>query len=347
MTESEFHKLLQRYLNGRCTPEEQAVVERWYDQLEQAEGPLLRSHNQTEVEEAIWARLMSRRAAQPAPRVVAMWPPSAPYRWAAVLALLAFGIGWLVLTTDRFKAPARQNTFATTDGIWTRRSNPTRLVQVFRLPDSSRISLHPGSSLRYTTTFAGPRREVHLVGEAFFQVTKNPRRPFLVFTKQVVTTVLGTSFRVKAYAGGKDASVAVREGKVAVQASEGAQLNATPARPATTGVVLLPNQQVVYSVARRRLKKELVDRPVVLAPQPFEFEERPVVEVLAALEKAYGVDIVYDKAKLANCTVSITFYDEPLFEKLGLLCKSLGAYYSLADASILIHSTGCQSQISK
>jgi transmembrane sensor len=346
VTESEFHKLLQRYLNGRCTPEEQAVVERWYNRLEQAEGPALHTQNQEEIEQAIWARLMSRRAAQPEPRVVAMWPAT-PFRWAAVLALLALGIGWLVLSTSRFRTPARQNTIATTNGGWTRRSNTTQQVQAFRLPDSSRISLHPGSSVRYTTAFAGPRREVHLVGEAFFRVTKNPQRPFLVFTKEVVTTVLGTSFRVKAYANGKEASVAVREGKVAVQAREGAQLDASPAHPAAAGVVLLPNQQVVYSASRRRLKKELVDRPVVLAPQSFEFEERPVVEVLAALEKAYGVDIVYDKAKLANCTVSITFYEEPLFEKLGLLCKSLGAYYSLADANIIIHSPGCQGQLSK
>jgi transmembrane sensor len=64
--------------------------------------------------------------------------------------------------------------------------------------------------------------------------------------------------------------------------------------------------------------------------------------VLAALKKAYGVPIRYDKQKLAGCTVSITFYDEPLFEKLGLLCKSLGAYYTLADTQIIIHSAGCQ-----
>nr|WP_262905313.1 FecR family protein [Hymenobacter nitidus] len=239
--------------------------------------------------------------------------------------------------------PAPLTPVASVDG-WLQQTNPTQQVQYFRLPDSSRISLHPGSSLRYRTALAGPRREVHLEGEAFFEVSKNPRRPFLVFTKQVVTTVLGTSFRVKA-AAGQDASVAVLEGKVAVQAREGAQLDASPAHPAALGVLLLPNQQVVYSAARRHLKKELVDRPVVLAPQPFEFEARPVAEVLGALEKAYGVDIVYDKAKLANCTVSITFYDEPLFEKLGLLCKSLGAYYTLSDASILIHSEGCQSQL--
>ena len=348
MTESEFYKLLNRYLNGLCTPAEQAAVERWYDRLEQAEGPSLHPQSQQEIEQAIWERLGRGRVPQPAPRVVTMWPP-APVRWAAVLALLALGLGWLGLATGRFPTPFRQNPVAatTTSDGWTRRSNPTQQVLAFRLPDSSRISLHPGSSVRYATAFAGSRREVHLVGEAFFQVSKNPRRPFLVLTEQVVTTVLGTSFRVKAYAGGKEATVAVREGKVAVQAREGAQLSASPAHPATTGVLLLPNQQVVYSASQRRLKKELVAQPVVLAPQSFEFEERPVAEVLATLEKAYGVDIVYDKAKLAACTVSITFYDEPLFDKLGLLCKSLGAYYTVTDTSILIHSPGCQGQLSQ
>ncbi|UOQ71576.1 FecR family protein [Hymenobacter cellulosilyticus] len=344
MTESEFHKLLQRYLNGRCTPQEQALVEHWYDRLEQADGPALHAQNQEEVEQAIWARLMqNRRPAKPEPRVVTMWQ-STPLRWAAALALLAVSLGLLMLATQRLQSPAQFDQVTSANG-WLLRTNPTQQIQYFRLPDSSRISLHPGSSLRYRTALAGPRREVHLEGEAFFQVSKNPRRPFLVFTKQVVTTVLGTSFRVKAYAASQDASVAVREGKVAVQTREGAQLDASPTNPAALGVLLLPNQQVVYSAAQRRLKKELVDRPVLLAPQPLEFEARPVAEVLEALEKAYGVNIVYDKARLASCTVSITFYDEPLFEKLGLLCKSLGAYYTLSDANILIHSEGCQDQL--
>ncbi|TGE20882.1 FecR family protein [Hymenobacter metallicola] len=343
MTEPEFHNLLHRYLAGQCTPEEQALVEHWYDRLEEADGQILPAHKPAEVEQAIWARLMQHRhPTEPAARVVAMWP-STPWRWAAVLALLAVSLGLLVLATSRLRAPVPPNQVAAAT-TWQLRTNSTRQILNFRLPDSSRISLHPGSSLRYRTALTGPRREVHLEGEAFFQVSKNPQRPFLVFTKQVVTTVLGTSFRVKAYAADKDASVAVREGKVAVQARQGAQLDASPARPAARGVVLLPNQQVVYSAAHQRLKKELVDRPVVLAPQPLEFEARPVADVLGALEKAYGVEIKYDTAKLADCTVSITFYDEPLFEKLGLLCKSLGAYYTLSDATILLHSNGCQGQ---
>lgn len=346
MTEAEFQVLLQRYLDGRCTPQEQALVERWYDRLDEAAGFAQRTPSQEAVEDAIWQRLMQRRAgksAQPATRVLqhpASFWKTAPFQRAAAVLLLAAGLGVLPYAARERAQP--QPTAAATKHIWTRRDNLTQVVDTFELPDGSAVALHPGSSLRYATAFAGPRREVHLTGEAYFQVHKNPARPFLVLTNQVVTTVLGTSFRVKAYDRSKDTYVAVREGKVAVQARHNAHLDATPANPAASGVLLLPNQQVVYSVASRRLKKELVDKPAVLVPQAFEFEERPVAEVFAALEKAYGVPIRYDQQRLAGCTVSITFYDEPLFEKLGLLCKSLGAYYTLADTHITIHSTGCQ-----
>jgi len=347
VTEAEFYQLLQRYLDGRCTPAEQARVARWYDQLQAQEAtpPLLPHQHQQAVEAAIWQRLrLTTAAAEPAPRgrrsASALWQLP-PVRWAAGIGLLALGLGGLLPLARHWQA-APVTLAATTAHGWTSHRNTTRQEQLLRLPDDSRVTLQPGSTLRYPAALAGARREVYLEGEAFFQVHKNPARPFLVFTSQVVTTVLGTSFDVKAYPGGAQALVAVREGKVAVQPRQAAQLDATPLHPAKTGVLLLPNQQVVYSVASHHLKKELVDKPAVLVDQPFEFEERPVAEVLAALEKAYGVPITYDKQKLAGCTVSITFYDEPLFERLGLLCKSLGAYYTLADTQIMIHSTGCQ-----
>lgn len=321
------------------------MVERWYDQLDRAEAKMLPSQNQEAVEDAIWQRMAHGQPIAAASETKVVQHPASFWqtpltRWAAVLALFVLGLGLLFGVGTRFGLFGQEVATAT-DG-WTRRTNTTQQVQAFTLPDGSHIALNPGSSLRYASAFAGPRREVYLVGEAFFKVSKNPRRPFLVFTKQVVTTVLGTSFRVKAYSGSKEASVAVREGKVAVQAREDAKLDATPAKPAANGVLLLPNQQVVYSAASHYLKKELVAKPVVLAPQTLEFEERPVPEVLTALEKAYGVEMVYNKAKMAGCTVSIAFYNEPLFEKLDLLCKSLGAYYTLDGTQVVIHSNGCQ-----
>ena len=347
MTETEFYQLLQRYLDGRCTPAERAQVAQWYDRLQEQEQLAAPMPSQQAVEAAIWQRLrLDPAAPKPAPRVRRLLPDlwrQPQLRWAAGLGLLVLGLGGLLPYAQHWRGDAGP-TATNSEAGWTRHRNTTQQAQLLQLPDASRVTLQPGSSLRYTTALAGPRRQVYLEGEAFFQVHKNPARPFLVFTSQVVTTVLGTSFDVKAYPGRAQALVAVREGKVSVQPRETAQLDATPTHPAKLGVLLLPNQQVVYSVASRRLKKELVDQPAVLVPQAFEFEERPVAEVFAALEKAYGVPIYYDQQKLAGCTVSITFYDEPLFEKLGLLCKSLGAYYTLADTQITIHSAGCQAR---
>ncbi|MVN77613.1 DUF4974 domain-containing protein [Hymenobacter sp. HMF4947] len=347
MTETEFYQLLQRYLDDRCTPAERAQVAQWYNRLQEQElaDSKLPKPTQQAVEAAIWQRLrLDPVAAKPTPRVRRLMPDlwrQPTLRWAAGLGLLVLGLGGLLPYAQHWRATSTA-TATSIEAGWTRHRNTTQQVQLFQLPDASRVSLQPGSSLRYTTALAGPRREVYLDGEAFFQVHKNPQRPFLVYTSQLVTTVLGTSFDVKAYPGRAQALVAVHEGKVSVQPRETAQLNATPMHPAKLGVLLLPNQQVVYSLDSRRLKKELVDQPAVLVPQAFEFEERPVAEVFAALEKAYGVPIHYDQQKLAGCTVSITFYDESLFEKLSLLCKSLSAYYTLTDTQITIHSTGCQ-----
>jgi len=335
VTEAEFYLLLQRYLDGRATPDEQARVTQWYDQLHQADAQRAPLPGKQVVEDAIWQRL--RLPAAPAPRERQLLPwRRRPVRWAAAAGLLALTLGGLLPY-----AWQRQSTSTTATG-WTRYDNTTQRVQVLHLPDDTRVTLQPGSHLRYAGGLAGARREVHLEGEAFFQVHKDAKHPFLVFTKQLVTTVLGTSFDVKAYPGSAQALVAVREGKVAVQPRQAAHLDATPTHPAKAGVLLLPNQQVVYSVASHHLRKALVEKPLVLVPQAFEFEERPVTEVLATLEKAYGVRILYDKQKLAGCTVSITFYNESLFDKLGLLCKSLGASYTQADTQITIHSRGCQ-----
>lgn len=214
-------------------------------------------------------------------------------------------------------------------------------TQVLVLADGSHVTLYPGSTLRYADGLAGPRRELYLRGKAFFKVTKNPNRPFLVFTDKLVTTVLGTSFLVTAYAG-TEAKVAVREGRVAVQPRVGAELTATPAHPAAGGVLLLPNQQVLYSTATKVLTKALVEQPVRLVPQVLTFRNQPVADVLHALAKAYGVNIVYDPLKLRECTITIDFDQEPLFEQLDALCKALDASYKLANnAQIIFESPAC------
>jgi transmembrane sensor len=343
LSQAEFDALLQRYLAGQSQPGEQQLVEQWCQQLGQDDSLLLEDHLHAEVKAAMWQRIAQLTADEPVsePIVVPFRQPAsrsfwqAPaLRWAAA-AVLTLGAGaawWLPQSQPMNVAKVPQ---------WVRRTNATAHPQQLELADGSHVSLATGSTLRYRTDLAGARREVYLTGQACFKVTKNPERPFLVYTEKLVTTVLGTTFLVKAYAG-EPGLVAVREGRVAVQRRQGAELSATPNQPAAAGVLLLPNQQATYSATTRHLAKALVDKPIILSPQPLAFKNRPVTEVLAALEKAYGVNIVYDPARLNACTVTIAFDDESLFDQLDTLCKALNAKYKLANnAQIIFESSGC------
>jgi transmembrane sensor len=107
------------------------------------------------------------------------------------------------------------------------------------LPDGTTVTLNGSSSLKIANDYNGNDRHVLLTGEAFFEVTKDKTRPFVVLTAKTATTALGTSFKVSSYAASKTASVMLATGKVKVEAT---QANANVADQ-----ILIPGQQVVLA----------------------------------------------------------------------------------------------------
>src|SRR5690606_24395231 len=198
------------------------------------------------------------------------------------------------------------------------------------------------SRLRYRRGFLeGESREVFLTGTAFFEVARNPAQPFLVNTDDVVTRVLGTSFRIVAPENGSEVVVAVKTGKVSVYSRKG-----DPAQTSSTNaVVLLPNQQVTYLRDEEVFGKSLVPAPEIVKPaiseKDFNFENTPIPAVFQILEEAYGVDIIFDEEVMANCFVTAPLGSESLFEKLRIICRAIGARYETIDATVVITSAGC------
>lgn len=223
---------------------------------------------------------------------------------------------------------------------------------LINLPDGSTVTLSPKSRLRYARDLdQQTERRVYLTGEAFFQVKRNPARPFKVFANGTITKVLGTSFLIRAYPAATDVMVSVRTGKVSVFTHP---KNST--KPVfdnlQNGIVLTPNQQVVYSIDNEKLIKSLVDKPqLLLTVDPrfpaghranFEFDDTPLAEVFRRLEQAYGVEIIYDAESMKHCILTASLNNESLYEQLTVICKVASAQYEVIEGRIVVQGHGCQ-----
>ncbi|MCF2487913.1 FecR family protein [Dyadobacter sp. CY347] len=226
-----------------------------------------------------------------------------------------------------------------------KKENATDKAQLIILADGSSVLLQPNSRITYPSQFEGNKREVFLSGEAFFEVAKNPDKPFYVYAHTLATKVLGTSFKVSAFEGDKEVKVVVKTGKVSVFPMTKEAIATQQADDKLGGMVLTPNQQIVFTAKELRLTRSLVPDPRLLElpiqSQSFEFKGTPITEVFATLEKSYGVKIIHDTDVMKDCFLTASLSDEPLFEKINLICKTIGAQYEQLDASIIITSKGC------
>jgi hypothetical protein len=108
--------------------------------------------------------------------------------------------------------------------------------------------------------------------------------------------------------------------------------------------MLTRNQQVIFDPAKRSLLPSLVSQPVLLpdAPKPrHEYDDEPVVKILAEMEKLYGVDIIYDERLLAECRITTTLETEDLYRRLRIIALAIGASYEVGELQILFKSNGC------
>lgn len=213
------------------------------------------------------------------------------------------------------------------------------------LSDGSVATLKKGSTLKFPVKFSGDTRKVYLTGEAFFDVTKNPTNPFLVFANETVTKVLGTSFRIKAPEGANTVMVFVKTGRVSVYPKKEYETLSDPDDREVSGVILQPNQQVVFNRKENRLEKGIVANPDLLSESAVNreliFDDQPVAEVLRTLEKLYGITIVFDEETLAQCPISTIFKEENLKQRMNAICQAIGATYEVVDGQIILNSKGC------
>lgn len=275
----------------------------------------------------------------PATAHVRTFRPWAAWAAASVALLLAVGGGYWWQSQSQ---PSTNQQVSTT--------GPANLIEatkqgdLIKLADGSTVQLGANSQLHYPATFTRNKREVYLTGTATFDVKRDPDQPFLVYANGSVTRVLGTRFVVRAPGNVGQVTVQVIAGKVSVlPESEWVRAQKqTGYQPRT--VIVTPNQEVVFERSTERMSKALVAMPALQRPveiNRFNFVQASVPQVFKTLEEAYGIPIVFDADVLGQCVVTAPLAGEPLFEKLDIICETIGARYEVVEAQIIISGKGC------
>ncbi len=203
------------------------------------------------------------------------------------------------------------------------------------LSDGTKVILSGGSKLRYPKTFAKTRREIFLEGEAFIEVTKDLKKPFLVKTPQSLTQVLGTKFNVRDLPNDTTAQVALIEGSVEVHARN------TNAKEAIAQ--LKPNQMWVYHTKVKRQKVVTFEPEAVVGwkDNNFKFDDLSFAQVKPILERHLGVHFVLESAAIGQCKLTGNFKDANFSSIIMGIAYTLDVAYEQKGNTIYLRGEGC------
>ncbi|MCE7062933.1 FecR family protein [Dyadobacter sp. CY343] len=347
MNNQEIQSLLLKYHNGDCTQEEIAKIHLWYDKLNEESLLTLDANEREQTEDRILGNIRTEINEEKLYQKILVkkwWRSGTTYASAAAV-IIAIGC-WVFLgkASSREVISQEKILVQAPAGQLITRVNNSDSTQKIRLEDGSTVTLSPRSRIMYPRTFAKDQRDVQLVGNAFFEITKNPDKPFFVYSGKLITRVLGTSFRIKTNAKDQALEVEVVTGKVSVFENNDSFAENT-ASPHSNGVILTPNQRVTYFPESRHLMTGLVVEPVKANVATDDL--RPVFnnigmgKIVEALHESYGIEIVFANDRIAECTFTGDMTDLSLYEKLDLICGSVGADYEVKGTRILINGRGC------
>lgn len=343
MNKRHFHQLLTRYRSGACTEREARLVDQWFALID-GDGADLTDRQSEETEERLWRAIRSRTGSLTEPQHPAATerkPLHFFFRWRWVAAAMFVLAAWGGYQWSRKNAgDAGDRVAGEASSQLVTRVNATAAPMWVPLPDGSRVSLQPKSTIEYPADFQNTKREIYLRGKAFFEVARDERKPFLVYSGEITTKVLGTSFWVN-QTPDRGVEVSVVTGKVSVFQKD-KEKEATSG-DLTSGVILSRNQSVKYTPGSKTFIAMLVKRPIMedSYKNAFVFDDARLTEVARTFEKAYGIDIVLTNDRLKNCLFTADINKQPMFTQLALMAASVNATYTIKGTRIYLSGKGC------
>ncbi|MEQ6120838.1 FecR domain-containing protein [Reichenbachiella sp. MALMAid0571] len=310
-------QLLEKYEQGSCSAKEKEMLHSYFDSFQDANdiwdeiGIEKKETIRNEVLYNIDLKLQKNRPNKN------LWLKIA----ASIILIIGLGLTFSYINTNTNKT--REISVVTKTATYGQK-------MTLKLPDGSQVRLNSGSSLSYPEVFSDIR-SVTLVGEAYFEVTKDPNKKFIVSTEDITTTVLGTSFNISAYPD-EELKVTVETGKVAVSSNN-------------ERLELLSGQQATYESINNSLSMSTVDIGKYTSWRKgiLQFNGNTLPEIATELERWYGVEIEFDTDQANHCNLRLTFDNQSLEHVLGQLETVTGVNTHLNNGIVKITGLGCRS----
>jgi transmembrane sensor len=318
----ELKKILEKYKVGECSPEELLIVNRFFEVTENKNISVFKNDlekNQIEID-------LKNRIDETINRqggiLLPFFKQTIFYQLAAAAVLvICIGFGYLFFKDNSTDSTNVLEIYQTSRGK----------KQDLILSDGTKVHLNSGSIFKAPKRFTGVKRIVYLEGEAFFEVAKNDKMPFVIISEKLSTQVVGTSFNVKAFRNSKNIEVAVMTGKVKVFDKN-------------TDVILTPNQKVTYEKISGKLQKQAVLEITnynAWMKGTLVFEKKSMEEIIKDLNRNFNIEIKLEGEKLKKCELSVRFENDSLETILQILCSYTDAKYVRTGNKIVITGKGC------
>lgn len=302
------HELIARYFAGECTDNEKEHIREWSEKhpelMEEYQGmwqQIPSAEFNPDVENAL--RKVNSRidAKQNKTRSKRLYLFAA----CAAAALVIF----VSIIAIRLVVPSG---LPSTDTLLTLTTGTAETYE-YTLPDGSTISLNQSSILRYPEAFTGDTREVYLEGEAFFDITPDANKPFIIHANNTITRVVGTSFGIRAVTGEEEVVVTVATGIVNLS-NEGKKEH----------IELKQGEQGICLPKKQRVEKNTNPDPNLLAwkTKLLVFKQSPLTEVAKAIQNTYHTPIRIDES-VAGLQLTSTFDQQSLEDIIQIIEMTL------------------------
>jgi transmembrane sensor len=344
MNEQEFIQLLNKYTAGQASEQEIALLEDWYIATYKNSNEAVPP---AEIESAIsqvWQQIAQKSGitiTEPAKeadsgddkKASPVYPLYRKAWLSAAAAILICLVGVYFFKTTHTPAAAPALTAAVNKPI-----ADSVVNRFINLPDGSRVILHGSSTLQVAANFGKKgTREVSLSGEAYFDIKHISKKPFIIHTGALKTTVLGTAFVIKAYPSQKNVTVTVTRGRVKVENERGVLGILTHGDQLTALAAVNPDW------AKPAIVQQVSAQQVLgWAEADMHFDALPFDELAKHLEKRYDVHISFKNPELGSCPITGKFTGtESLKEVMEILSQTRNATYSINGTQVIIDGKGC------